>query len=105
MTSFDVLIVEMDLPRVDFIKLDIDGYEGKVLRGAREVLAKWRPAIVFEISPGMMAAQGDSAADLIALLEGIGYELSYEDGGKIEDLGVLLNRVGDYSINLLAVAR
>ncbi|MCZ4499607.1 MAG: methyltransferase FkbM family [Marmoricola sp.] len=61
LTTLDQLVAETGLPRVDFIKLDVDGFEGRVLRGAEHVLDTWRPAIVFEISPGAMAAHGERA--------------------------------------------
>lgn len=101
-TTLDTLVAEAGLSRVDFIKLDVDGYEGKVLRGAQHVLDTWRPAIVFEISPGAMAGNGDRAEDLVASLTGRGYVLRYEDGSTIEDLAALLANVGDYSVNLVA---
>lgn len=102
LTRLDSLVVECDLPRVDFIKMDVDGYEGKVLRGARTVLATWKPTMVFEISPGAMAERGDSAIELVAELQHLGYRLSYEDGSPIADMISLLSRVGDFSINLVA---
>ena len=103
--TLDNLVAECGLDRVDFVKMDVDGFEGKVLRGARSVLATWRPTLVFELSPGAMAVHGDSAVDLVAELEGLGYALTHEDGSMIEDLHALLTKVGDYSINLVAEAR
>lgn len=49
--SLDTLVTERGLSRVDFIKVDVDGFEGKFFRGARETLRRFRPNIVFEISP------------------------------------------------------
>jgi len=102
LTTLDTLVAQAQLSRVDLIKLDVDGYEGKVLRGAEHVLDTWRPAIVFEISPGAMSANGDSAEVLVEELVRRGYVLKHEDGSRIEDLSALLAKVGDLSINLVA---
>lgn len=37
--------------RVDFLKVDTDGFEFRVLRGARETLRRWAPVVHFEIAP------------------------------------------------------
>lgn len=36
------------LNEVDLIKVDVEGFEGEVLRGARETLQRWRPTVVLE---------------------------------------------------------
>ena len=102
--TLDSLVEEAGLSRVDFIKLDVDGYEGKVLRGATRVLDAWSPTIVFEISPGAMAAVGDDAMDLVADLQRRGYRLLTETGEPLADIDALLARVGDFSVNLVAEA-
>jgi hypothetical protein len=43
-TSID----EMDLPRLDFLKLDVEGYEVPALTGARNSLQQFRPWIWVE---------------------------------------------------------
>lgn len=45
LTTIDQLVAELKLPRVDYIKLDIEGAEPKALVGARETLAKYKPRI------------------------------------------------------------
>jgi len=47
--SLDDFCKENQLARVDFIKIDVDGHEYEVLRGAKEMLAKYRPTLIFEI--------------------------------------------------------
>jgi len=43
LTQIDTLVGELNLPRVDFIKMDIEGAEQKALVGARGTLAKFHP--------------------------------------------------------------
>lgn len=45
LTTIDKLTAELNLPRVDRIKLDIKGAERQALRGAVEVLKRFRPKL------------------------------------------------------------
>ncbi len=45
LTTIDKLVTDLKLPRVDYIKLDIEGAEPNALRGARETLVKYKPRI------------------------------------------------------------
>jgi len=64
-------------PRVDVVKVDVEGAEGVALRGAAELLRRCRPYVVLEFSPpSLEAASGESGRDLLAYLENLGYQLS-----------------------------
>jgi FkbM family methyltransferase len=39
---------------VDFLKIDVDGYEGHVLAGARRLLAEHRPTLFLEVHPWLL---------------------------------------------------
>jgi FkbM family methyltransferase len=95
--------VTADLTRLDFIKIDVDGSEGKVLDGARETLRRFRPMVLFEITPSAMVAGGDSPDDLLALLSGLGYRFREDDGSPLSDVRQRVARIkaGD-GINLIA---
>lgn len=53
LTTIDKLVAELNLPRVDFIKMDIEGAEVPALSGARETLSRFKPrlAIATEHKP------------------------------------------------------
>jgi len=38
------------LDRVDFIKIDVDGYDCDVIKGGAGILKKYRPTVMAEIS-------------------------------------------------------
>jgi hypothetical protein len=58
-------------PRLDVIKLDIEGYDCQALLGARHSLEKFRPVITFEYSGTADAA----AEEVFHLLDNLGYTL------------------------------
>jgi FkbM family methyltransferase len=55
---------------VDFVKIDVEGYEGQVLAGARRLLREHRPVLLVEIHPGFLALPW-SVDDILAELRGI----------------------------------
>lgn len=71
----DQLVASAGIGRVDFVKLDVDGHEGAVLRGGIETFKRDRPAIVLELSPYILAEAGDSFEAMLALLYEYGYRL------------------------------
>ena len=43
LTTIDHAMAELKLPRVDYIKMDVEGAEEKAIEGARETIAKFHP--------------------------------------------------------------
>ena len=48
-TSLDTWAANQPLERLDLVKIDVEGGELDVLRGARQLLQRWRPALVVEL--------------------------------------------------------
>ena len=44
-TTLDAYVRENNIPRVDFIKLDVEGAELEILKGARTCIARWKPIL------------------------------------------------------------
>lgn len=49
--TVDDVVTEAGLPRIDLIKLDVDGHELTVLQGARETLKRFMPPLLIELGP------------------------------------------------------
>lgn len=47
--SLDDFTEQKKLNKIDFIKIDTDGHEYEVFKGAKKAIAKYRPRIIFEI--------------------------------------------------------
>jgi FkbM family methyltransferase len=69
--SLDSLAAEQDLPRLDLIKIDVEGHERKVLDGAAAILGRYRPVLVVETGH---EADEDRAA-IHDRLTGFGYRI------------------------------
>lgn len=99
-------------PRLDVIKIDVEGAEGLVFAGADATLRRHRPAIFFEFSPPSLAsASGVDAADLLGRLAGLGYRFEVLDadapGGRQWEPAEILEHYGARDrdhLDLLAVA-
>jgi FkbM family methyltransferase len=69
--------------RVDLVKIDVEGAEGRVLAGASETLRRYAPTLLFEFSPpGLEAVSGVSGEDLLAGLAGLGYRFRVLGAGS-----------------------
>lgn len=66
----------LDLPRVNFIKSDVEGFEPQVLAGARRTLEKHRPIVYLEIDFANGQSSGNRDA-LVELLGACGYAAYY----------------------------
>jgi FkbM family methyltransferase len=49
LTTIDKLVAELNLPKVDFIKMDIEGAEVKALNGGRATIAKDHPRMALSV--------------------------------------------------------
>lgn len=84
--TLDSALSALGLVRLDCIKLDIDGYECEMLRGAREVLTRWHPTIIMELAPYVLEEQGASLQELVQLLQTYGYALHSVSTGKLLEM-------------------
>ena len=60
----DAIVVAAGIERLDLIKIDVEGFEWRVLRGGEETIAKFRPHIVFEYN-AEYASRGGGTPELL----------------------------------------
>lgn len=73
--KLDDWVVEKGVTQIDLIKIDVDGYEVKVLNGALESFKKFRPLLIIELGYATLKRVGNSPVELLDLLEQFHYDL------------------------------
>lgn len=78
-TTLDAYAEEKTLPHLGFIKIDVEGFELNVFKGAFKTLAKFKPAILFEHDQkrlGGIQVDEKEFADILGGLEYSCFEIS-----------------------------
>ncbi len=73
--SVDEFCAENSISRVDFMKIDVEGFEPTVIAGAREVVEANRPTLLLEIEDRHLARYSTTAAEFTATLRDLGYRM------------------------------
>ncbi|MEM1625596.1 MAG: FkbM family methyltransferase [Candidatus Nezhaarchaeales archaeon] len=76
MLSLDDLVEELKLPRVDIIKIDVEGAGLSVIKGALKTISKDKPIIFFEV-------HDELEGQALEVLRALGYDLVTRDGRTI----------------------
>jgi FkbM family methyltransferase len=71
--SLDSVLSELADRKVALVKLDVDGFECDVLRGATRLLREARPIFVMELSPYVLEEHGTSLEQLLSFFIPNGY--------------------------------
>jgi len=85
--TLDTVMSELDIPRIDFLKIDVEGFEKNVIEGGKGTIERFRPVVALELNhwclnafqrtsvpeffdylrsvfPVLLAVQGDRYLDL-----------------------------------------
>jgi FkbM family methyltransferase len=79
--TIDGLLAEKPNP-ISFLKVDVEGHELRVLRGARRTIERSKPAWLIEVSDSPDDPQS-TARELFRLLERYGYSALWFDGARL----------------------
>lgn len=76
-----------DLQRVDFMKIDVEGFEQRVLEGGRDAVQRLRPAVVLELNHWCLNAfQRITVPDFFDFLKSVFPIVLAVDGNTVLDL-------------------
>ncbi len=81
--TLDSYFAETNLSRrLDFIKIDVEGFEMSVLQGARTTIERWRPTLFVELDDRNLREQGSNSEELLNFLRSFGYSIIDLTSGK-----------------------
>ena len=101
-------------PRIDAVKMDIEGAEGLALQGMVELLRRHRPFVFTEFSPRALESVSGTGGEAFARqLVGLGYELRILKRGRAgisgpssaEQIVQYWRAMGTHHLDLLALPR
>jgi FkbM family methyltransferase len=102
----DTVVAEEKLPPPDVIKVDVEGAEALLLRGAAGTLREWGPRLVVELHGAAVARE------VLGLLHELGYACAGKVGSHLHPTGYgrldpsMLPRVkGMYDVQFIAASR
>lgn len=81
--TLDDFCSENKIEKLDLIKIDVEGFELKVLMGAMQTLKKFKPKMFIEINDTHLHRAGGSAKEVVNLLEQNSYKIFRADNNDV----------------------
>ena len=86
--------------KIDFIKIDVDGYEINVLRSGKKIIKKYKPLIYFEFAPYLYKEFGYSPEILIDFVKkDLNYTFLNENFDEIKNIYEIGKKLKNKSLN------
>jgi len=104
-TTLDDIVEMNKIDRLNLIKIDIEGYEMHALRGARQVLKRFKPVLFVEVGYTRLLMNKTSPGELIRFLETHGYEVYHSETEKKVTEAYDFSYIGDGSIDVVAIPK
>jgi hypothetical protein len=82
-----------DFIQLDLIKIDVDGYDYRVLLGAQKAIKKFKPVVMIELAEFTLKSAGDSIQNILDFFLERDYDGFYIiDGSRIRDFNEVIAR-------------
>lgn len=95
-TTIDSEIERINPDRLDFIKMDVEGYELQVLSGAQRALERFRPKIMLEVNPTALQQHDSDPPMLQDFLRSRNYGLSRAGADGLAAISDISDGPGTY---------
>ena len=79
--TMDLFVSEQNIQRLDFIKIDVEGHELKVLQGADKSIKKFKPVMLIEIE---QRHHNFAISKIFEHIRSLGYTLQIYDLGNLQ---------------------
>ena len=99
--SLDYLFENNRFQYVDLIKIDVDGFDGRIIKGAKKTLKAFQPVVIFEWDPSHCKKTGNNWLDHFLTLNELGYN-QFIWFSKYGDFSHFMNTVDEQAINQMA---
>lgn len=80
--TLDQAVKQLQIEKINFIKIDVDGHEYSVLNGGKETLFSHRPPILMELAPYLFDPEFREFEKIVELFTELEYSLLDADTGK-----------------------
>ena len=84
-TTIDQIVKDLEIEKVDFIKMDIEGHEYRALLGSSETLKRFKPIIYIELIEHSLNRNNDSLKDVYTFLRKLNYKSYYVKNLELEE--------------------
>jgi len=101
--TLDHIVSENGISQVDVIKIDIEGYEMHALRGARQMLERFKPKLFVEVGYSRLIKNGTSPTELVSFLDDLGYRIYHSETDEAIGVDYDFSPLGDGGIDIYAV--
>lgn len=83
-TTVDQYVADTPTERIDFMKIDVDGYDAEVLQGAADTIQRFRPELLVELNQRALQGTGHDVYAYLDMLIDFGYDAAMvaESGDK-----------------------
>lgn len=72
----------LSMPAPSLIKIDVEGFELKVLKGANHIINEYKPLLFIELDDNNLREQGNTAGELVKFLMQKGYTITNATNGN-----------------------
>ncbi|MEZ5889988.1 MAG: FkbM family methyltransferase [Xanthobacteraceae bacterium] len=94
--KLDDVCERSEVQRIDVVKIDVEGAEMAVLKGASSIIRKYKPLLIIELSDKHLVRQGSSVSEVAEFLRAERYTIVDVDGGQCAVVDLPLPREGDF---------
>lgn len=88
-STIDTFVEQQNIQKIDFLKIDVEGFEMEVLKGARKTIQQFRPVLVFEYGIENILAQNGNIEEVLSWILENNYKISTKEG--LSDLNLILS--------------